>query len=165
MTEPVTASPPAFKDRSVLLTLVGVVEILLGALSLLIGAISCVGLFVGRLVPGASTSAMTPAVAMMSTSVYFFTAALFVWIGIGTIKGRRWARAIMLIVSWPWLIAGTLSLILVGLLIVRMPQIQTPELSSSVMTFVLFLVLGFASIFSTFLPGLFLLFYGSQNVR
>jgi hypothetical protein len=36
-------------------------------------------------------------------------AALFIWIGIGSVRVRRWVRPVMLVVGWSWLITGLLS--------------------------------------------------------
>jgi hypothetical protein len=33
-------------------------------------------------------------------------AVALIWLGIGSIKARRWARALLLIFSWSWLVMG-----------------------------------------------------------
>ncbi len=49
-----------------------------------------------------------PQVGQMILCVLFYVllATWFIWMGIGSILTRRWARALLLIFSWFWLICG-----------------------------------------------------------
>src|SRR5208337_5369886 len=51
--------------------------------------------------PPVNHAAMLPGIA-----VYGLLAVALVWLGIGSILARRWARALLLIFSWSWLIMG-----------------------------------------------------------
>ena len=48
-------------------------------------------------------------------------AVVLIWLGIGSILARRWARALLLILSWTWLAMGVVALIYLAFLL---PQIM-----------------------------------------
>src|SRR5208283_4838121 len=91
-----TPSPPPHTDRSAGLIVFGILTILLGCLA---------GLFVLLILVGAAASAKaTSAPATFSTilpaiSIYGVLAVALVWLGIGSIMARRWARALLLVFS------------------------------------------------------------------
>ena len=61
-------------------------------------------------------------VRMMIPGILFYTllAVWFIWVGIGSIKARRWARALILISSWLWLICGVSGFVIILLLLPNM---------------------------------------------
>ena len=87
--------------------------------------------------------------------------------GIGSIRARRWARALVLVSSWVWLIGGIVGLVSVLLL---MPDMydqmaksgQMPQLMARIMKYV---VAAFMIVFYVLVPGALVLFYGSKNVK
>ncbi len=82
------------KDRSGLLVLAGIVELLIGALLLLFVPLSFLG---------GSTDSRSLAV---SACVYLALAAFFGWTGAATLRRRRWARTLMHSVAGLWLVVG-----------------------------------------------------------
>jgi len=46
-------------------------------------------------------------IAIISILFYALLAVLFVWLGIGSIMARRWARALVLVSSWFWLVGAS----------------------------------------------------------
>ena len=98
---------------------------------------------------------------------YVLAAVWFIWMGIGSIKARRWARALILISSWLWLISGIGGLVFVLLL---MPQMyermgqsgQMPPAAAVVMKYVM---TGFMTVFYVIIPAVLILFYGSKNIK
>jgi hypothetical protein len=95
-------------------------------------------------------------------------AVFFIWLGIGTLKGRRWARAIMLVVSWLWLIGGLFGM---GFWLIMAPrmfdyappgQAPMPDAMKSLMTI---LMTGFMVFVYVIVPGIFVLFYGRRDVK
>src|SRR5208337_5540265 len=71
------------------------------------------GLFVPLMLFGQMMAAKAPdappvnhAAMLPGMAVYGLLAVALVWLGIGSIKARRWARALLLIFSWSWLIMG-----------------------------------------------------------
>src|SRR5882757_285048 len=96
--------PPAYKDRSSGLVIFGILTLLLGCLA---------GLFVPLMLFGQMMAAKAPnappvnhATMLPGVAVYVLLAVALIWLGIGSIKARRWARALLLIFSWSWLIMG-----------------------------------------------------------
>src|ERR1035438_2743222 len=95
---------PDYKDRSTGLIIFGILTLLLGCL---------VGLFVPLMLFGQMMAAKAPnappvnhAAMLPGIAIYGLLAVTLVWLGIGSIKKRRWVRALLLIFSWSWLIMG-----------------------------------------------------------
>jgi hypothetical protein len=98
------AGLPTYKDRSAGLVVFGILTLLLGCLA---------GLFVPLMLFGQVMAAKAPnappvnyAVMVPGIAVYGLLAVALIWLGIGSIQARRWARALLLIFSWSWLIMG-----------------------------------------------------------
>ena len=101
---PVNSSVGPYRDRRTALLIAGVLEILLG-----VGAWLIVGLmiFAASMVTAqgaGSKGSMIPGIA-----VYGIAGLVFVMLGVGSIRARRWARALWLVVSSFWLIGGVLA--------------------------------------------------------
>ncbi len=95
---------PAYKDRSTGLMVFGILTLLLGCL---------VGLFVPLMLFGQMMAAKAPnappanlAAILPAVVIYGGLAVALIWLGIGSIKAWRWARALLLIFSWSWLVMG-----------------------------------------------------------
>jgi hypothetical protein len=96
-------------------------------------------------------------------AVFYLTiAAAFVWLGIGSIKCRRWARAMMLVLSWSWLIVGVISIAACAFI---MPQIAASQpdaptiwIGMAIAGIILFIIFFI-------IPGMLVLFYRSPHVR
>jgi hypothetical protein len=99
-----TAPLPTYKDRSTGLVIFGILTLLLGCLA---------GLFVPLMLFGQMMAAKAPnappvnhATLLPGMAIYAGLAVILIWLGIGSIKARRWARALLLIFSWSWLVMG-----------------------------------------------------------
>src|ERR1035438_6551077 len=95
---------PDYKDRSTGLIIFGILTLLLGCF---------VGLFVPLMLFGQMMAAKAPnappanaAAILPVVAIYGGLAVALIWLGIGSIKARRWARALLLIFSWSWLVMG-----------------------------------------------------------
>jgi hypothetical protein len=166
-------SPPAvaveYQDRKTGLVVFGVLMVAMGCL---------VALFVPLMLWAQVASAKTTHVAatpqtMMPAAIFSSLFAIgLVWLGIGSILARRWARALILILSWTWLVIGILSMIY---LVFLMPQIMealdtaTPPGRAGIPKNLKTTILIVQGIFSFFLyvvlPGVWVLFYKSKNVK
>jgi len=137
------------KDRSGALVFFGIIHLIGGAICLLI-ILSTVAV---SKVPQTSIA--------QNLLVYAVFAAYLFAVGIGSIRKRRWARALALVVSWIWLITGVIS---GAMLILVMPHIMVlvpPSAARMVTVFVTALV----AFFYIILPLVFILFYGRQDVQ
>ena len=97
-------APVQYQDRSAGLILVGILEIGLGLLCLLMLAFMGFAAVSVQSLPGGQAAAMNTRVMAANCAFYLAMAVFFFVMGVGTLRGRRWARTIMLVVSWTWLI-------------------------------------------------------------
>jgi hypothetical protein len=161
MAEEIPYSEQILKDRSTGLLVFGILEILLGAFLALMVPL----MLVGTLATAALGDGSAPPVAV-NTLVpgllfYGVLAIWFIWMGIGSLKARRWARALVLVTSSFWLLAGLWSLVVMLFL---SPGIydEMPEEMAGVMKFMMF---GFLSVCYVIMPGTLILFYRSKHVK
>ncbi len=110
-----TPTPLPYSDRSTGLIVFGVMTVGLGCLAGLM-----VLLILTTTVSSAGrNAAVTLPMVLPTITTYTLLAAGLVWMGIGSILARRWARALLLIFSWSWLVMGGFGLVF---LIILMPQ-------------------------------------------
>jgi hypothetical protein len=156
--------PGGVKDRRTSLAVFGVFQILLG--------LSSLGMAI--LVPilqavGASALGEEPrlSAAIPSVLVYGVLGGMLIALGAGSIRCRRWARNLTLVVSWAWLVGGILSLVGVAWLLPGFLSAlsQSGELPEGAATVVAALLLGFLSVLLVVLPGILVAFYRSGSVR
>jgi hypothetical protein len=154
---------PEIRDRSSALIIVGSIEILLGIGCALLIPLSLLAVSVtGSL--GASGAETRSIGAMMA--LYGVAAAVFVWIGVGTIRARRWAREVMLSLSWIWLVTGVCSLAVSGwMLPVLLSDLGGGSgYPTGFMSLVLVATVAVLGFLYVVLPGAFILFYRSRHV-
>jgi MFS family permease len=131
--------PAQYRDRRRGLIGFGILEIALGGLSLL----SLAGLFLAR-------------VMSFAVVVYGLGGAALIWLGIGSILCRRWARALLLIGSWSWLVGGVIALGFYAGVIRDLFAAADPAG---------WLAVGIGAVFFIALPGALVLFYRSPEVQ
>ncbi len=164
------AVPPvaAFKDRRIGLMVFGILLILLGALVAFAIPFMLLGQLMASRMPDAPVTPMQfiwPAILM-----YLGVATVFIWLGIGSIKCRRWARALLLVIGWMWLIMGIVGVISVGVI---MPQVFShmpapagaPPLPPAAITVITLIMLAFCSVIYILIPGALVFFYRSPHVK
>lgn len=124
----------------------------------------------------ATKSANPPPVApnlLPVSALYLGLAVVLVWLGVGSIMARRWARALLAIWSWSWLIIGLLSVISMALLA---PQIAAtmkaasqvpaqPPLSDAQRTAIMLVPLAMLGFLFICVPLIWGLFYSGKNVK
>jgi hypothetical protein len=156
--------PQGFRDRSAGLVVFGIIEILIGAFCALLIPLALAVTVAARSVSGLDLAVDARTLAP-SLAIYAVMAASFIWLGIGSIRARRWAAAVMLSLSWLWLLTGALAMALLWLLVPRLQDlVGMTELPGGAMTVALVttsLLLGFIYVL---LPLAFVLFYRSPNV-
>ena len=152
-----------FKDRTIGLILFGLFEILIGGFFLMM--IPMVAL--SALIPQPGGPPMGLRMMIPAMIIYALVAVVFTWLGVGSMLARRWARALMLVISWLWLVTGIVStaffLFFMPDMFERMAQQgQMPAEAVVVVKLVVLATLGFIYVI---LPGVFVLFYQSEHVR
>ncbi len=93
-----------------------------------------------------------------------------VWLGIGSIKARRWARALLLIFSWAWLVVGIIMVFFMGFLLPKvwanMPPVNgQPAMPPGIITTMTIIMELFFSVFFVLLPAVWIYFYRSRHVK
>jgi hypothetical protein len=164
---------PAFRDRGTGLTIFGVVQIILGLLAALMVPLIALGAFMSRVAPDGG---MRAGQVISGVATYAFAAAALLTLGIGSVRMKRWARALTLVTSWYWLIMGALATVLLtAILPVLMKGVlaqmkqssadaSSVEMSTGVMAVILTLVILFAAFFLVLVPIAFVIFYSRKDV-
>jgi hypothetical protein len=162
-------APAEYRDRRIGLIIFGVLVAALGGIQLLAVPLMILTQFVTP-----TTTAVPPPPQMIISGVIFclVLATCFIWLGIGSMLCRRWARAILLVLSWSWLVVGIVALIYLAILL---PQITSaidaaqppgskpipPELKTAIMV----MQAIFALVIYVIIPGVLVLFYRSKHVK
>lgn len=157
-------SSVSYADRSTGLVIFGILEIMIGAFCALLIPLALVATLASSKIQGVNAP---PDVGRLVPSlvIYGLIAVGFFWIGVGSIRARRWARAVMLSLAWLWLVTGVLSMVAFWVLVpswiglVGLTDLPGGTLALVMLTTSLFL--GFVYVL---LPLGFVLFYRSENV-
>ena len=165
--EPTVAS---YKDRSTGLIIFGILTLLLGCLVGLFVPLMLFGQMMAAKAPNASpmnTAAILPAVA-----IYGGLAVALIWLGIGSIKARRWARALLLVFSWSWLVMGIVMTAVMPFFMAKVfanlpPNAKTsqPAMPPAAITGMVIGMTIFFFVFFVLVPALWTFFYGSHHVK
>jgi peroxiredoxin len=163
----IAAGASDVKDRKTGLVVFGIFEILLGAFLALMVPVMMFGMFAASSVRAGSGASMSANMAIPTLLFYVALAVWFIWMGIGSIQARRWARALLLITSWLGLIGGTTGLI--GMLVI-MPDMYDQMsngglMPSNAVSIIRNVTVGFMVVFYVIIPGVCVLFYGSKHTK
>jgi len=168
---PIEAVPlPDYKDRSTGLMVFGILTLLLGCL---------VGLFVPLMLFGQMMAAKAPnappvnhAVILPGIAIYGLLAVSLIWLGIGSIKARRWARALLLIFSWSWLVMGVFLTAVMPFFMVKVmaslpanSQTGQPVMSPAAIAGMIVFMVLFNGVFFVVVPAVWTFFYNSRHVK
>jgi len=161
------ASPVPYQDRSTGLILVGLLEIGLALLCLLMLVFMGLATLSLGASPAAGPVGANPRAMLAGAAFYLLIGVFFGMMGVGTLRGRRWARSIMLVVSWLWLVLGVFSMIVGVVILPKMMAGLSAGTSAdpgvgTAMTGCILVVLGLLYIL---LPAILVLFYRSPNVK
>ncbi len=162
-------APMSYKDRSTGLVIFGCMTIVLGLVSALFVPL----MLFGQAMAARNTGAATPVSAILpGVFIYGILAVVLVWLGIGSMMARRWARALLLIFSWGWLVIGVFVLIFMMIFIPKimgnLPTNGTPDhralpgAAIGIAMVVMFLVFGVVFVI---LPAVWTYFYQSRHVK
>src|SRR6266852_2570375 len=167
---PITNIPPLppvppFRDRHTGLLVFGILEILLGVLCVLMAGVTALAQVMVSRTPGTTINSR---MMLLGALFYIAFAAIFVWLGIGSIQCRRWARALLLILAWGWLCAGVITVPLMGFFMPRILAASPPNgpaLPPGMLTVMVVIQLVFMSVLLVVIPGVLVFFYSSRHVK
>lgn len=164
---------PAHRDRRAGLVAFGIVQILLGVLAGLAALVSLAAVLLFQVLHLPAPPGAAPAMAgdalllrqgLFNTGAYAVLAVGCVWLGIGSILARRWARALTLAAAWTWLVAGVPGLAVVVLMRDALCA-DMPPAPPGVRLAILIVAGLISGLLLVLLPAACLLFYGSRHVR
>ncbi|MCC6694290.1 MAG: hypothetical protein IT365_01540 [Candidatus Hydrogenedentes bacterium] len=161
-----TAGGASFRDFTPGLIIFGILELLFGGLCALLALLMVVNILLSSAIetPGAPMNAQ-----MMVPGLLFYglLAAWFITMGIGSMLARRWARTLVLVSSWVWLICGIAGLIaMVAIMPAMMGQMGSAErMPQGFATVMMAFMYGFLLFFYILIPGALVLFFGNRNVK
>jgi hypothetical protein len=162
-------APADFKDRKTGLIVFGALTILMGCFC----GLSVLLMIAAPMLAAKSASPPPPPpphVTMFGAAMYGGMAIALIWLGIGSIMARRWARALLAIWSWSSLLFGVFAVVIMAIWVPRFnaamsatqPPGQAPASAQFVVMLIIFL---FSGIMFVLLPLLWALFYGGKNVK
>ncbi|HWA26860.1 MAG TPA: hypothetical protein VG734_14470 [Lacunisphaera sp.] len=157
--------PPDYVDRSTWLLIFGILEIILGGLCLLMVPF----MFIGQMMAAkqAGTEFSFP-MAAQSALTFLILATGLIWLGIGSIKARRWARALLLCFGWMGLCIGVVSLAVVISSLGSIGDIMRQQgrtLPPGAVAVAKFFAVATVVFIYVLIPGTLVLFYRGRNVK
>jgi hypothetical protein len=158
--EPAMIPPaPDFRDRTVGLIMFGVIEMLLGCAC----ALFIPMMMFGQMMTAQATGGQTDLrLVLPSIVMYAILAVMFIWLGIGSSRCRRWARSLTLIMAWTWLLTGVIGMIFMMVFMPKMLETVPAGPAKLVASAVIVMMMFFIFIL---LPASFVLFYRSPHVK
>ena len=162
-----TVQSSEFKDRKAGLVVFGILSIILGGFCALLVPLMIFGMIASLALDNSAAAPMSPTMMIPGILLYVLAAVWFIWMGIGSIKARRWARALVLVSSWLWLISGISGLIFILLL---MPDMygkmgERGQMPPGVALIMKYVMMAFMTVFYGIIPAVLVLFYGSKHVK
>jgi hypothetical protein len=160
-------SDPTYKDRKTGLAVFGALQIVIGAFCALLVPVMIMAMLTAAVMDDGSEGTMSVRSMIPGIFIYLLLAIGFIWLGIGSIQARRWARALSLVSSWLWLVSGITGIIV---MLVLMPDMyeqlaKDGKMPAHVVTIVKYVTFGFMTVIYILIPSAFILFYGSKNTR
>ncbi len=148
------------------LVIFGILQLLLALLCLLIVA----GMLAASIVSQQQSAAAMEIslTTMLPGIIIYLLAALWLgWMGVGSIKARRWARALTLVAAWIGLIYGVGGLVV---MLVLMPEMATQmpagqEITPAMATTMQVAMIGLMAVVGVVIPGALVLFYRRGKVK
>lgn len=156
-----------FKKRKTGLVVFGILQIVFGGICALMAPLMIFGMIVSTSLKDCSTAPMNSNMMIPGVLFYALIAVWFIWMGIGSIKARRWARALSLVSSWTWLISGIIGLVFMLILLPDMydQMGKSGLMPQNIAVIMEYVTIGFTAVFYVIIPGVLVLFYGSRNVK
>jgi MFS family permease len=165
-TPPVDYYPPAtspqYPDRRPWLIAFGVLQLLIALAALGMIGLMFLSMLLANRVP--NQPAMPWRILLQAVVTYGIACVFFVVMGIGSIQARRWARSLMLAISWLWLIGGALGTLIYAFVLPKTLS-HAGQMPHAVVIAVVVVMLLFFSLILVALPLAMLIFYRLPSVK
>ncbi len=144
------------QEKKASLIVFGIVELLGGALCILLALFTLLPLMI-------SSSGVSKVQILPGSMVYVFLAVWLIWMAIGTMRARRWARSLMLAASWLGLACGAMAM---GMMLFMLPKLfangrMSPELVVPMLVAILLIL----ALVYLMIPAIGIVFYSNRKVR
>lgn len=166
--ENIAQNQESFKDRSGGLKAFGVVLIVIGGFSLLMIPLAVLGSIMSRTMDAGQSAGYWVFSLLVNLLTYLFLGGIFLGIGIGSIRLKRWVRPVLLSIGWVWLLLGLMVTTVIFFVMPKMMgNFMLPEVSDpSLIVGIVIMVSGAISIlFMVLLPALLIWFYSQSSVK
>jgi hypothetical protein len=154
-----------YSDRKTGLVLFGVAEIILGGLC----ALAVPMVLIGQIFARRGPDLPHPPPVLPALTMYALMAGVFIWLGIGSILARRWARALVLCLSAAGLCGGVIGCAVLAFILPRMMETiaqNSPQpIQPAALVVMKVVAMGTIFVMYVVIPGVLFLFYRSPNVR
>ena len=161
-------APPGgpFKSRRGWIIGFGILELLIGCLSVLMGVLVFIALMLLNQAPRPTgTPEMQTAGAIVGLIFYAGLGAIFLVIGIGSLRFKNWARIAAQVVSGCWLVTGLISLVFIVVLLPKVLQQQARTLPPNQLR-IMYTMMGILIFgLGILLPAILLAFNSLPSVR
>ena len=156
---------PAFKDRYAGLVVFGVFAILIGAACALFVPLIFFGQMMAARRLGTEFEASN---ALVPAAIYCLLAVTLITLGIGSIRARRWARALLLCLGWIGLAIGLVAMPAVWVAMNSLDETmraQNQIVPPASLALIKFITLGTSFVIYIVMPLVTVLFYRGANVK
>ena len=157
-----------YQDRKTGLVVFGVMTLLVGLLCALFVPL----VFFGQAMAPQAAAGQNAHTILPAAMMYGGMAVLFIWLGVGSIMARRWARALLLVLAWSWLCIGVISLVVVAFILPKIMEdlhaaqpAGQPAMPPEMGSIVTVVMLAFLSVIYVVIPAIWVLFYRSRHVK
>ncbi len=156
---------PGYSDRKTGLVVFGIAEMLLGFFC----ALAVPMLLIGQIFARRGPEMPHPPPVLPVLTMYALMAVAFIWLGIGSILARRWARAILLCLSAVALCGGAIGSVALSFVMPRIldtiAQNSPQPIQPGAMVVVKVVAMGVIFFMYIVIPGALFLFYRSPHVK
>jgi hypothetical protein len=161
ITELVIAESDPKRDRAVGLVVFGTLDVLVGVVCF------ALAMFLLIVVSAAGLHGMKPVHYWMVMLLLFYLTGWFIVMGLGSIKARRWARALLLVGGWVAVFFGTLALALILYVLPEMFNLlaDSPVIPEGSVLGILYFSTAVLIILQIIFPLVAIAFYGLKSVQ
>jgi hypothetical protein len=156
---------PDYRDRHTGLIIFGVFSILIGTLCAVVAPLALFGQVVAARRLAAEFDLAS---AFLGTVVYALMAIVLVWLGVGSVLARRWARTLLLCLGWIGLVIGVVAMPAVFFMMNSIGdtlRVHGQEVHPLTVVVIKFFALMITFVIYIMIPGVAVLFYRSSHVR
>ncbi|MFH1071394.1 MAG: hypothetical protein V1794_17380 [Candidatus Glassbacteria bacterium] len=162
-----TGPIPGTNYKKTGLVIFGILQIILGAISVLVVPLMILGAIVGKSHGGSGMESIGIGQMIPGAALYLIMGVWLVWMGIGSIMARRWARTLILVASWVWLISGINGLFFMLLIMPGMYDQMglSGKMPQEMISVAKYGMAGFMAFIGVIIPGVLVLFYARKSVK